>query len=239
MQVSQLQMLIPKAEDLLGMAEQELAPILLKLAYDKRQNAGFVPTAVCDTVINEGYPGYRKQEVDVHLARAWNWAERNAFIEPSPGINGRNGWRMFTAEGEQVARGACIEAVQTANEFPKALLHNEVVEKCWKLFRTGHYSEAVERSLRIVRDRLRALTGHEKGADAFGKGKLHIKGAIARHVDDDFNEGVKFLTMAIDRFRNEKAHTSENGVDDAVKAFQYLTLSSLALRLLENAEIRP
>ena len=44
--------------------------------------------------------------------------------------------------------------------------------------------------------------GHETGSEAFGKGKLRISGA-APHVADDFNEGVKFLTMAIDKFRNE------------------------------------
>jgi len=45
--------------------------------------------------------------------------------------------------------------------------------------------------------------------EAFGKGKLHIEGAVAINVDEDFNEAVKFFTMAIDRFRNEKSHTSE------------------------------
>jgi hypothetical protein len=38
-------------------------------------------------------------------------------------------------------------------------------------------------------------------------------------------------------FRNEKSHTAEIGVDDAKKALQYLILSSLAMRLLDNAEI--
>jgi uncharacterized protein (TIGR02391 family) len=84
-------------------------------------------------------------------------------------------------------------------------LHGTIIEKCELLFQSEHYAEAVERSFKVVRDRLRTLTGHERGADAFGTGKLHIKGAIANHVDKDFNEGVKFFTMAIDMFRNEKA----------------------------------
>jgi hypothetical protein len=42
--------------------------------------------------------------------------------------------------------------------------------------------------------------------------------------------------MAIDKFRNEKAHTSKIGIDSPTKALQYLILSSLAMRLLDNAD---
>lgn len=116
-------------------------------------------------------------------------------------------------------------------------LHPTVAHRCGALFESEHYAEAVEASFKVVRDRLRLLTGHERGSEAFGKGKLHIKGAIAAHVDKDFNDGVKFLTMAIDMFRNEKSHTSEIGIDEPTKALQYLILSSLAMRLLDSAEI--
>ena len=81
------------------------------------------------------------------------------------------------------------------------------------------------------------MTGYETGAEAFGKGKLHIKGAAAPNVDQDFNNAVKFLTMAIDQFRNEKSHTSDAKIDDPIRAYEYLRLSSLAMNLLEDAEI--
>jgi len=127
--------------------------------------------------------------------------------------------------------------IPAAQQFPIALLHNAIIAKCEKLFWSGHYAEAVEGSFKVMRDRLRQLTGFETGSEAFGKGKLHVNGAIAPHVDVDFNEGVKFLTMAIDKFRNEKSHTAEIGVDDPAKALQYLILSSLAMRLLDRAMI--
>lgn len=230
-----IQRVIPKAEDLLRMTSQQLAPILLKLAREQSQQSGFVPGAVSQYSINEAYPGWKKNELDMHLGRAWNWLSRKGLIEPSPGMNGDIGWRMLTEEGEAVANGADIEAVQT--DFPRALLHKAVIANCESLVSSGHYAQAVEMSFRVVRDRLRHLTSFEKGADAFGKGNLHVKGAINSHVDEDFNEAVKFLTMAIDRFRNEKVHTAEIGIDDPIKAFQYLILSSLAMRLLDNVEI--
>lgn len=117
-------------------------------------------------------------------------------------------------------------------------LHQEILTKCSKLYKDGFYVEATEKSFKVVRDRLRNLTGYEKGSEAFGKGKLHIKGAAAINVDSDFNEAVKFLTMAIDFFRNEKIHTSDANIQDPVRAYEYLRLSSLAMHLLDNAEIK-
>jgi hypothetical protein len=44
--------------------------------------------------------------------------------------------------------------------------------------------------------------------------------------------------MAIDQFRNEKSHTSDSKIVDPTRAYEYLRLSSLAMNLLENTEIR-
>lgn len=117
-------------------------------------------------------------------------------------------------------------------------LHPAIYAGCRKLYESNDYAEAVEKSFKIVRDRLRALTNYETGSDAFGKGKLHIGGAAASHVDDDFQHGVKFLTMAIDRFRNEKSHTADGNIRDPIRAYEYLRLSSLAMHLLERGQIR-
>ena len=125
-----------------------------------------------------------------------------------------------------------------SDNFQLEKLHSVIYKKCKSLFINKEYSEAVEKGFKIVRDRLRELTGYETGSEAFGKGNLHIKGAAARHVDIDFNEGVKFLTMAIDRFRNEKSHTADGNIDNPLRAYQYLVLCSLAMNLLDNSEIK-
>ena len=117
-------------------------------------------------------------------------------------------------------------------------LHPEIYAKCRKLYDGGDYAEAVEKSFKLVRDKLRALTGYETGSEAFGKGHLYIDGAAAAHVDEDFQNGVKFLTMAIDRFRNEKSHTADGNITDPIRAYEYLRLSSLAMHLLEGAQSR-
>lgn len=131
-------------------------------------------------------------------------------------------------------RGEPPAAAETG--VPPPGLHPAIQETCVPLFDNAHYAEAVEKSYKVVRDRLRALTGYETGSDAFGKGKLRIGGAAAPHVADDFNEAVKFLTMAIDKFRNEKSHSSDGHTTDPDRAREYLAMSSLAMHLLDQAE---
>jgi uncharacterized protein (TIGR02391 family) len=118
-------------------------------------------------------------------------------------------------------------------------LHPQIVEECARHFEQRDYGIAVEQGFKIVRDRLRQLTGHETGSEAFGKTTLHVEGAAAAWVDEDFNEGTKFLTMAIDRFRNEKAHTVDGNIEEPVRAFEYLAISSLAMRILDHAVVEP
>ncbi len=130
------------------------------------------------------------------------------------------------------------DAAAPMQESQLSTLHPELLTKCSKLYEDGHYAEAVEKGFKVVKDRLRRLTGEEKGADAFGKGKLYIRGAAAANVEEDFNKAVMFLTMAIDRFRNEKSHTADSKIDNPVRAYEYLRLSSLALHLLDEAEVR-
>jgi len=118
------------------------------------------------------------------------------------------------------------------------ILHPAIRSGCESLYESGHYREAVERGFKIVRNQLRALTNYETGSDAFGKGRLHIRGAIESHVDVDFQSAIQFLLMSIDKFRNEKAHTVDAGVRSRERAYEYLVLSSLAMHHLDNAEIR-
>jgi uncharacterized protein (TIGR02391 family) len=136
-----------------------------------------------------------------------------------------------------------VERLELAvGESPDAIalesLHPEIYAKCRNLYEGGDYPEAVEKSFKLVRDRLRALTGYETGSNAFGRGLLYVDGSAATHVDEDFQDGVKFLTMAIDRFRNEKSHTADGNISDPIRAYEYLRLSSLAMHLLEGAQSR-
>jgi hypothetical protein len=48
------------------------------------------------------YSFYEGQQIDAVLTQAWSWLERNGFIARASGMNGRNGWMIFTKQGEKV-----------------------------------------------------------------------------------------------------------------------------------------
>lgn len=161
------------------------------------------------------------------------------FISLKTDRNYQESYDYYESEYKNVAKEYQEKGqIVTTSHHNLSLLHPDIFSKCQSLFQKAEYPEAVEKGFKVVRDRLRDLTSHETGSEAFGKGKLHIKGATAQNVDDDFNQAVKFLTMAIDMFRNEKSHTSNAKIDNPQRAYEYLTLSSLAMNLLDQAEIK-
>jgi len=191
------------------------------------------------------------------MTKNFDWA--GSYQVRRPGYSGRGGTpdHIIQQQHQQAllqkkaVLESCVEQLELLQPAPAAApaaetehiglhgVHPQIRSKCEALDVAGAFAEAVEKSFKVVRDRLRSLTGYEKGSDAFGKGKLHITGAAAPHVDSDFNEGAKFLMMAIDMFRNEKSHTADAKIADPIRAEQYLMLSSLAMYLLDDAEIVP
>jgi uncharacterized protein (TIGR02391 family) len=169
----------------------------------------------------------------IKIANPWLFAEAEEVSEKR-----HDPWKYIPFHGNtDFSVGMNHEPTLSISEL-LGLLHPTICEICRELFESSHFSEAVEKGFKVVRDRLRKLTGFETGSDAFGgKGKLHIKGAAAPHVDQDFNDAAKFLCMAIDRFRNEASHTSDSRINGTGRAYEYLMLCSLAMNLLDDAEI--
>jgi hypothetical protein len=80
--------LFPDADDVLKLAPEDLGPILLKMALDQRQQAGFTPESVArapDSELYQAkvYPHPKRQQVDRLVNSAWNYLAREGFIEPS------------------------------------------------------------------------------------------------------------------------------------------------------------
>ncbi len=100
---------------------------------------------------------------------------------------------------------------------------------------TQDYYHAVEEAYKIVRQKLKDLTGEEKASQAFCETNIEkIFGHTpSDDTEKDFFEGVKFINMAIQRFRNEKAHTPAKPLDKNL-AIHYISLASLAYELISR-----
>lgn len=114
-------------------------------------------------------------------------------------------------------------------------LQHEVFDHVKELLNNGHYFNAVEESYKIVRKKLKDVSGKEKATDAFNAANYE---RIFGHqpvdeAESDFFEGVKFLHMAIQFLRNEKAHTPAKKLNMNL-AIHYISLASLAYDLISR-----
>lgn len=117
-------------------------------------------------------------------------------------------------------------------------LQADVFDHVQKLLKDGHYFNAVEESYKIVRKKLKDITGKEKATDAFAAANyVKIFGHLpADDIEKDFFEGVKFLHMSIQFLRNEKSHTPAFDLDKNI-AIHYISLASLAYDLINRIDV--
>lgn len=115
------------------------------------------------------------------------------------------------------------------------VLNNTVFSHIKPLLEDEHYFNAVEEAFKIVRNKLKQITGEERATDAFREQNyIKLFGKVPKNDSErDFFEGVKFLHMAIQFFRNEKAHTPSYHLDKN-RAIHYIVLTSLAYELIDR-----
>jgi hypothetical protein len=107
------------------------------------------------------YPYHQKAAVEALINEAWNCLQKDSLIIPAPGINGQNGWMVFTRAGEEAASSNdAMQRIRTAKTFPKAMLHPSIVDIVWPALMRGELSDAVLKSFRAVEEAVRAAGGY-------------------------------------------------------------------------------
>jgi uncharacterized protein (TIGR02391 family) len=125
--------------------------------------------------------------------------------------------------------------------------HAEIEKVSRQLFEDGHYREAVLNSYIKVIDAVKqksgipedgdSLMGHTFGCDVGRQPKVQFN-PCQTQADVDEQKGIMFLFKGIVGMRNFKAHTVKF-LDDEQRAREYIALSSLLMRLLDDASVNP
>lgn len=145
----------------------------------------------------------------------------------------------FSKEIAEKLLGKKIEAKESKSKATfkngniSITLQKDVFDHVQKLLNSGHFFNAVEEAYKIVRKKLKDITGKEKATDAFSNSnyeKIFGRQPVDE-VEKDFFEGVKFLHMSIQFLRNEKAHTPASDLNKNL-AIHYISLASLAYDLI-------
>lgn len=106
---------------------------------------------------------------------------------------------------------------------------------------TEDYFHAVEEAYKVVRDKLKTLTTKERATDVFGENALNknyhnqLFGSVAeeRTPESNFHRGIGYLHLAVQFWRNEKAHSLSKGLDKNT-TIHYISLASLAYSLISR-----
>lgn len=140
------------------------------------------------------------------------------------------------AAGLQV--NIATEASVTSN-IVSIEIHEDIYSHIKKYLRTGDFFHAVGESYKIVREKLRELTGFEQATEVFNQSghsdkfykELFGKVEASQTAQNDFFRGVGYLHLGVQFLRNESAHTPASDIE-ANLAIHYISLASLAYDLI-------
>jgi uncharacterized protein (TIGR02391 family) len=239
-----LRSLFPTAEALLALKPDDLASVLLQLALKHRQtDGGFWQESVTSEPLltgePDGYPHHQRPAVEALINEAWNCLHRDGLIIPAPGINGQNGYMVFTQDGQQAASSDdAMERIRAAKAFPKAMLHPSIADPVWSALMRGELSDAVHKAFRAVEEAVRDAGGYandDLGVTLMRKAFDADKGPLSNqsHPKAEREALAHLFAGAIGSYKNPHSHRTVN-LTDVREAQEQVVLASHLLRIVDT-----
>lgn len=181
-----------------------------------------------------GFSGFRENITDDQIARIRRIA---AELDGAPSA----GMGQTTSANDVADPTPAIfttEATVSKNKI-QIEIHGDIYNHIGQYLATGDYFHAVEESYKLVRGKLREITGKEKASDVFNNSAqntahyeaLFGKATPANDAEADFFRGIGYLHLGVQHLRNEKAHTPATPLEPNL-AVHYISLASLAYDLI-------
>ncbi len=168
---------VPNAADLLDLAVEELAGILLLHlnSYEGvsgntvHQHGGISHHNFFNSLTptnSREQPKYGNHQPDVNLAlmEAWAWLQSAGLLVEKASSTG--GWFFVSRRAKQITSRDDFAAYRKAGLLPKAQLHPLIVSKVYPAFMRGEYDTAVFQAFREVEVAVR--TAGKFGANDYG-----------------------------------------------------------------------
>lgn len=182
----------------------------------------------------------------------WNTKRVLAIINKNLALDGVELYAKTKISGRDVLGARNITPTAQIDEMPLAVIDNdfislqinkEVYNHIKQYLETEDYFHAVDEAYKLVREKLREITGNEKATEVFNMNaenkkyftQLFGKPDGSTQAEKDFFRGVGYLNLTIQFLRDEKAHTLATPLERNL-AIHYISLASLAYDLITRSE---
>jgi len=233
--------IFPRAEDLLELAPEELAGVILELKMEAREKQ-FVPQSITSPCFQihhpqgKGFPpAYQERVVNAVFEALWFLINQGLVMEQP----NANGWLMFTRRGATLKTRADLEAFRKASILPTELLGTDLAERVRPLFIRGDYDTAVFQAFKQVEVAVR----NKAGLDAEDHGVKLMRKAF--HEETGVLRDVNALTAerqaerdlfvgAIGHGKNPPSHRDVN--HEPVQAARLILFAAHLLDIVERRQ---
>jgi uncharacterized protein (TIGR02391 family) len=241
--VPRLPEIIPDANFLASMQPEELAGPLLISSRDHVQNGlinlgNLTGTLFSDSPSRLHYPKSSERPVMLAIAEAWAWLEVQGLLIPEPGINGANGFRVFSRRAATFVRAEDVARFAVARKLDKGILHPSIADKVWSAFMRGEYDVAVFQAMKGVEVRVREAGGFgagDLGTDLMRKAFHEDTGPLTdKSVEKSERQARSALfSGSIGSYKNPHSHR-EVDLNEPNEALEIVLLANHLLRIVDG-----
>jgi uncharacterized protein (TIGR02391 family) len=226
---------LPPPKEAIELPPEELALFVLRFLKDP-EAVGYRNRYNFTLLSSTPYgSGERRTEVQMALAEAWSWLEREGLIVARPGQTTE--WYAVSRRGHSLESEADFTAYTRGGMVRRQSLNPTLEQKVWPLFIRGDYDVAVLQAFKLVEVRVRELgnlTNEHYGVDLMRQAFKPNGGPLTDPTQPKAEQEATsaLFAGAIGLFKNPGSHRLVDWKPDA--AAEAIYLANTLLRMLDN-----